>query len=173
MNVDQARKIFEQEVMASKFDCVLVEGATREYPCCFVFIYQSKKFVETGDFGQMLVGQGPVLISREDGRVFETGSAFPIDHYVKAFEACGDPNGLPTQKVKVIGCNAGANKVQATKCIKAKSELSLSEAKAVIDSALLSEESIFTAGTVEDAEEAVATLKEYGFNSKQLWSNQC
>ena len=173
MNVDQAREIFEREVMASKSDCVLVEGATREYPRCFVFIYQSKKFVETGDFGEMLVGHGPVLISREDGRVFETGSAFPTDHYVEAFEACGDPYGEPTDKVKIIGWNVGANKVQAVKLIRSKSEMGLSQAKAVIDNALSNEESIFTAGTVEEAEEAVGKLKEYGFNSIQLWSNQC
>ena len=102
MNLDQARAIFERNVLAPNSDRVLVEGATREYSRCFVFIYQSKKFVETGDFSEMLAGHGPVLVSREDGRVFETGSAFSVSHYVQAFEACGDPSGKPTETVKSL-----------------------------------------------------------------------
>lgn len=172
MNLDQARRIFERNVSASNPDCALVEGATREFPRCFVFIYQSKKFVETGDCSDVLVGHGPVLISRVDGRVFETGSAFSVCHYVNAFEACGDPFGKPTDKVKIFGWNPGANKVRAIQLVKQKSEMSLSQAKAVIDHALLNEESFFTARTVEYAEEAVLELKENGFNSVQLWSNR-
>jgi ribosomal protein L7/L12 len=173
VNLDQAREIFERDVLASNSDCAIVEGATREYPRCFVFIYQSKKFVETGDFSEMLVGHGPVLISREDGRVFETGSAFPMCHYVKAFEACGDPFGTPTEKVKIFAWSSGANKVRATQMVKEKSEMGLSQAKAVIDNALSNKESFFTARTVEHAEQAVVALRESGIDSVQLWSNQC
>ncbi len=173
MNLDQAREIFESNVLALNPDCALVEGETHEYPRCFVFFYQSKKFVETGDFAEMLVGHGPVLVSREDGRVFETGSAFSVCHYVEAFEACGDPFGKPTEKVKIFAWNPGANKVRATQLVREKSEMGLSQAKAVIDNVLSNEESFFAAKTVEYAEQAVVALKENGFDSVQLWSNQC
>lgn len=171
--MDQAREIFERNVLALNSDIALLEGATREYPRCFVFIYQSKKFVETGDSAEMLVGHGPVLVSREDGRVFETGSAFSVCHYVKAFEACGNPFGKPTEKVKIVAWHPEANKVRATQLVKEKSEMGLSQAKAVIDNALSNEESFFTARTVEYAEQVVVALKENGFDSVQLWSNQC
>lgn len=169
MNLDQARKIFERDVMALKADCVTIEAATQEFPRCFAFVYQSKKFVETGSFSEMLVGQGHVLISREDGRVFKTGSAFSVEHYVEAFEACGDPFGTPTATVKILAWNEGANKVEATKLVKAKSALGLSQAKAVVDNALSYKKSVFTTETVQDAKEAVLKLKEYGFVSIQLW----
>jgi len=169
MNLDQARKIFERDVMALKADCVTIEAATREFQRCFAFVYQSKKFVETGSFTEMLVGQGPVLISRVDGRVFETGSAFPVEHYVEAFEACGDPFGTPTATVRILAWNEGADKVEAIKLIKAKSALDLSQAKAVVDDVLSHKESVFTTETVQDAKEAVLKLKEYGFISIQLW----
>lgn len=173
VTLNQAREIFERTVLASNSDCALVEGATREFPSCFVFFYQGKKFVETGDLAEMFVGHGPVLISRVDGRVFETGSRFPMCHYVKAFEACGDPFGEPTAKVKLLGWNPGANKVRAIQLVKAKSGMGLSQAKAVIDHVLSNSESSFTARTVECAEQAVVGLKENGFDSVELWSNQC
>ena len=173
MNLNQAKEIFENNILASKSDCGLVEGATLEYPRCFVFFYQSKKFIETGDFGEMLVGQGPVLVSREDGRFFETGSAFSVCHYVKAFEACGDPFGKPTRTVKIFSWNLGANKVCAIQLVKEKSGIGLLQAKAMIDNAQSNRESFFTARTVEHAEQLVVALKESGFDSVQLWSNQC
>ncbi|MEO7497647.1 MAG: YrhB domain-containing protein [Massilia sp.] len=171
MNLVQAREIFERDVLATKSDCVLVEDATLEFPRCFVFGYQSKKFFETGDIADSLVGHGTVLISREDGRVFETGSAFSTAHYVKAFEACGDPYGQPTNEVKILGWNAAARKVSAVELVKAKSGMGLADSKAAIDSLFSVGKSFFTAWTVEDAEAAVVKLKEFGFESVQLWSN--
>lgn len=143
MNLDQAREIFERNLMIANPDCALVADATREYPTCFVFFYQSKKFVDTGDHGEMLVGHGPVLVSREDGRVFETGSAFSVCHYVKAFEACGDPSGKSTAEVKIFGWRPEANKVRAIQLVKENSEMGLSQAKAVIDNALSNKEFFF------------------------------
>jgi hypothetical protein len=37
------------------------------------FYYQSRAYLETGDFRAMLVGQGPVVV-RDDGRIIERGS---------------------------------------------------------------------------------------------------
>ena len=59
-----SKKIFEREVLESKPECSIVESATREYPSCFVFCYQSTRFIETKNFDEMLVGHGPVLVSR-------------------------------------------------------------------------------------------------------------
>jgi ribosomal protein L7/L12 len=173
MNIDDARRIVEKEVLSKKPDCALMESKTREYPRCFVFIYQSKKYIETGDFHSMLVGHGPVLVARDSGKVFETGSAFPIEHYVEALNACGDPYGEPTEKVKIAGWREGANKVEATKLIKSKSGIGLAQAKSIIDSVLENKESVFSVGTVKDAEVVAATLNKLGFSSMQLWSNQC
>jgi ribosomal protein L7/L12 len=173
MNIDEARRRVEKEVLSSKSDCALVEANTLEYPHCFVFIYQSKKYIETGDFHSMLVGHGPVLVARSDGSVFETGSAFPVEHYVETLKACGDPYGELTENVKISGWRKGANKVEATKLIRSKSDLGLARAKAVIDDVLDNKESVFSVGTVKDAEETVMALNKLGFNSVQLWSNQC
>lgn len=39
----------------------------------WAFSYQSRAYVETQDFGDLLVGQGPVVLL-DDGRVLEGGS---------------------------------------------------------------------------------------------------
>lgn len=41
--------------------------------CGWAFYYQSREFVDTGDFAKMLVGHGPVVI-RDDGEIIEGGS---------------------------------------------------------------------------------------------------
>lgn len=173
MNLHEARAIFERDVLASKLDCDILEGETREYPGCFVFFYQSKKFLETGDSADILVGHGPVLIGRDNGRVFETGSAFSTAHYVATFEACGDPFSKLTEKVKIVSWNRGTDKVSATQLVKEMSGMGLLQSKAVIDKALAKEESVFSARTVEGAELAVVALSKKGFDAVQLWSNQC
>jgi hypothetical protein len=172
MNLYDAKKIFERKVLASRPDCALMENASREYPCCFIFFYQSKKFIETGRFEDISVGSGPVLISRESGEVFETGSGFSVDHYVKAFDACGDPYGTPTDKVKILACNPTVDKIRAIRLVKEKSGLGLSQAKAVIDNVLARKISFFIARNRKCAEEAVIALKDCGFESVQLWSSQ-
>jgi len=173
MNLDDAREIFEREVLASRPDCSLVESASREYPRCFIFFYQNKKFIETGRFEDISVGNGPVLISRESGEVFETGSGFSVDHYLKAFDACGDPYGAPTDKVKILACNPTVDKIRAIRLVKEKSGLGLSEAKAAIDNVLSGKTSFFIARNKKCAEEAITALKDCGFESVQVWSSQC
>jgi ribosomal protein L7/L12 len=173
MNVEEAINKVEQLILASKPDCTLIENSTLEYPHCFVFFYQSKKYVETGDPRAMLVGHGPVLVSRKNGRVFETGSVYPAEQYVEALEACGDPYGEQTDNVKITGWHEGANKVEAIKLVNSKSGVGLAQAKSIVDCVLENKESVFSAGTAKDAEKAVDLLKKLGFKSTQLWSNQC
>lgn len=173
MNLSDARTIFEREVLESKPECTIVESATREYPSCFVFCYQSIRFVETGNFDEMLVGHGSVLVSKSDGNAFETGSAYSIERYVEAFESCGDPYGEMTAFIVVYGWQEGANKVAATKLIKARAGLNLRDSKVIIDKALKLEESRFSTENVETSSIVNEELTKLGFKSKQLWSNRC
>jgi len=121
----------------------------------------------------MSVGAGTVLVSKESGTVFETGSAYSTEHYVSAFESCGDPFGEPTQSISVYGWESGANKVAATKLIKAESGLNLRESKLIIDAALKDESRSFSTESSKKALEVADKLSKYGFHCKQLWSNQC
>ena len=76
------------------------------------------------------------------------------------------------QIVKIVGWDSGADKVRAITSIRESGEIALSRAKAMIESALLDSEALFTTRTVYHAEQVVEQLKEHGFHSVQLWSKQ-
>jgi hypothetical protein len=64
---------------------LVVSGVT-EYEFGWVFFYNSKAFLETGDvLRHFLVGNAPFIVHRNDGRVYITGTAQSIDHYVEEY----------------------------------------------------------------------------------------
>ncbi|WP_296616711.1 YrhB domain-containing protein [Sphingomonas sp.] len=46
----------------------------------WAFYYQARAYVDTGDFNEMLIGHGPVVV-RDDGCLIEGGS---LDHHPEA-----------------------------------------------------------------------------------------
>jgi hypothetical protein len=61
-----------------------VSGFT-EYEFGWVFFYNSTEFLETGDFRHCLGGNAPLIVDRNDGRLYITGTGRPIEHYVEEF----------------------------------------------------------------------------------------
>ena len=47
-----------------------------------MFFYNSRRFVETGDFSSCLVGNAPLIVERRSGRLLEAGKARDISFYV-------------------------------------------------------------------------------------------
>ena len=66
---------------------VLLDEMTQEQPFGWVFFYDSSRHVETGDVRDAVAGNAPVVVTRSDGRVHETGSGHPLDHYLKEFDS--------------------------------------------------------------------------------------
>jgi len=82
----------------------IVVTSTEEREQSWVFYYQSKPYVDHGDFGQSLVGNGPCVVLKSDGRFAFTATFPPIDERV--FEA---------EAWLLMGGNAGARSVVAHK----------------------------------------------------------
>jgi ribosomal protein L7/L12 len=121
----------------------------------------------------MMVGQGPVIVDRHTGQLFETGSAYPTEHYVKAYTACGNPLAEPTSYIQMSGWQKGANKVAVTGYIKHTTNFGLKDAKELVDKVLDDNVVSFQVSSPEKATEAVKIIGSYGFKCRQLWSNQC
>lgn len=68
-------------------DLVLVDQHTIEKEYGWVFFYQSRQYVETGDFDYILGGNSPFLVQREDGQVFYFGTAYPVEWFMAGYEA--------------------------------------------------------------------------------------
>lgn len=77
MDQQTVTKIITRYLTAKSADCdtqlAVVPETIHQHSFGWSFIYQSQIFLETNDFLQMLVGQGPVVILR-DGRILEGGS---------------------------------------------------------------------------------------------------
>lgn len=52
----------------------LVESYTIEKPYGWAFFYNSKAFLETGNYGERLIGNGPVLVNKYTGEIAHCGT---------------------------------------------------------------------------------------------------
>lgn len=57
----------------------------QEEPFGWVFFYQSKDYLETGNLSSILAGNAPFIIDRKTGAVHVLGTAQPADVYIKEY----------------------------------------------------------------------------------------
>jgi hypothetical protein len=57
-----------------------------EKPYGWICFYESRKSLETGRDIDRLAGNGPLLIDRETGEVFQMGTCEPMDFYLAQYE---------------------------------------------------------------------------------------
>lgn len=92
MNKQEAQQLVEGEILRLKnkyapVDCVVLEGKTIEKEWGWVFFYQSKGYLESGDFRDMLDGNAPFIVNRHTGAITVTGTAYDIGHYIDEYDA--------------------------------------------------------------------------------------
>jgi len=89
MTKSEAEHVAREYVKAREGDAgcelVLMDQQTLERPFGWVFFYDAKRHLETGDFRHALAGNAPIVIMKADGRIHETGTAFPLEHYLKEY----------------------------------------------------------------------------------------
>ena len=74
-------------------ELVLLDDQTIEDDFGWVFFFESKAFLDTGNTSHALAGNAPLLVSRMDGSVHVTGTARPIEFYIENFKRSGAPHG--------------------------------------------------------------------------------
>lgn len=82
----QARRIAEQWIgqnLAADDDVVIDEQQTMEETFGWVYFYNSRQFLETGDFRYQLLGNAPIVVERSTGTIRETGTAKPLEEYLR------------------------------------------------------------------------------------------
>ena len=55
---------------------------TIEFELGWVFFYQSKDYIETGNFMKSLIGNAPIIINKKTGSIKVTGTAHHINKYI-------------------------------------------------------------------------------------------
>jgi hypothetical protein len=90
MTRDMAEGIVEAVLidLSQRAQCELaiVPPGPLERPYGWVFFYNSREFLETGDTSARLAGNGPVLVAKDDGRVIRFGTAKPLEDYLMEYE---------------------------------------------------------------------------------------
>jgi len=72
--------------MPVSMECLILDEHTIEREWGWVFFYQSREFVETGEARTMLSGNAPIIVCRHDGTLRHTGTALPVEKYIEEYE---------------------------------------------------------------------------------------
>ncbi len=68
-------------------EVVVVDSATIERAFGWVFFYQSRSYLETGELTHQLAGNSPLIVNRYSGEITSTGTAHPTEYYLAEYEA--------------------------------------------------------------------------------------
>jgi Immunity protein 35 len=63
----------------------LVVTEVAEHDFGWLFAYNTKEYLETGEIGFALAGSGPIIVDRIDGQLYQTGSAHPVQYYLDQY----------------------------------------------------------------------------------------
>jgi hypothetical protein len=63
----------------------LVIVKEHDYDFGWVFCYDTKEYVETGDAEYAIAGNAPLIVDRADGQLYVTGTAYSLDHFIAEY----------------------------------------------------------------------------------------
>lgn len=73
--------------VATDGKCAIAEEATIDLPYGWVFSWQSRAFLESGEFLEAYLGNAPFIFNRVWGDIRVTGTARPLEEYLRKYEA--------------------------------------------------------------------------------------
>jgi len=93
-DANDARAVAEAHLDSLSKKCghelVLLLSSTREEDFGWVFFFNTRAYVETGDINDALGGNGPLIVDRASGQLHEGGTAYPLEHYIRVFKRDGN-----------------------------------------------------------------------------------
>jgi hypothetical protein len=165
--IQRARAIAADHLSAVTPPVDIIDAATQEHEFGWVFFYNSRRYLETGEFSYALAGNAPLLIERLSGRLWTLGTARSVEFYLDNFRRSGDPHARPARTVSLLGWQRGASMIQAIAILRKFTDLSLSQAKSKLDARLNGEKVQVVASSPEKARELATELEACGFSARQ------
>jgi hypothetical protein len=87
---EEARNIAEEYVddafLQDENKIVIIDSATIKKDYGWYFFSQTKKYLETKNPLDGVVGNGPILVKKENGEVIRFGTALPVEEYIEMYE---------------------------------------------------------------------------------------
>jgi hypothetical protein len=72
----------------------IVLEATIAKPYGWIFFYESKEFLDGGAISVALAGNAPIVVNRDTHELRVTGTAMPLEHYLRQYEQSLAPPSL-------------------------------------------------------------------------------
>jgi hypothetical protein len=88
-----AQKALDKTWSRTDDDLVIQDQFTVEFNNGWVFYYQSRKYLETSDILFRLMGNGPVIIDKEEGLAYQAGTGQSVQYWIEEFTK--NKNNLP------------------------------------------------------------------------------
>ena len=85
ISIEQAKHLSEEEIRKINPDKTLILESFSEFNEGWFFYFTSKKYLETHNVLDRIVGLGPIIIGKETGAVFHAGSAFEEEYWIDKF----------------------------------------------------------------------------------------
>ena len=146
-------------------DGQIIEDTTQEVFCGWIFHYQSKRYLESGEIGHAFAGNAPILIDARNGSLHITGTAYPTDYYLRNYQDTGDTSIEATPAVELTGWRDGAQKIDGTKLINRSTSLGLAKSKGCIDDALDHTATVIDMDSFEAASKLATELHALGWDA--------
>jgi len=90
ITIQDAKKLAEKAIDTSRYgyddELIIRDENTIEKEYGWIFIAESRKYLETKDYRYLLVGIGPILVEKENGQVIRFGTKYPSDYYIEQYE---------------------------------------------------------------------------------------
>jgi hypothetical protein len=64
----------------------IVDAEPLETAHAWVFFYNTRGYLETGEFSEALAGNGPILVNKATGNIEVLGTAIPLDKLFAEYE---------------------------------------------------------------------------------------
>ena len=68
-------------------ELAIIDDETIEKEYGWIFFYQTKEYLCTGNALDALVGNAPYIVDKFTGELVETGTANPVEDYIAEYEA--------------------------------------------------------------------------------------
>lgn len=92
MNREKAEKLAQREIqriaMQAGDEFVLCSEDTIERGFGWLFFYQSKAFIDSGELKYRLAGNGPIVVEKDSGNVTIHGSVPSVEEIIAKLEIC-------------------------------------------------------------------------------------
>lgn len=79
---EAAQRYLTDHVRGAEGNEVVIASAA-EYPSAWSFGYNTRRFLENGDLGASMIGNGPVVVPKNGGPIYLAQSGSPVEDQLR------------------------------------------------------------------------------------------